>query len=456
MKRLLKTLAATIAVLAATAGSAFAAGPVQSGTQSSSTDQAALAASSATQVQPSNQNVSVRVLSPGNDGAVSQSNDASSTANALNAALTAQGTSQTQASGCGCAIRSAALPDVLGTAMQAAAAAAPASGTTQSNSAGSAGTSANTAPTSQAATQASPASGGGSGVQSSQQDASTDQAASAASSTTQTDPSNSNISVRVLSPGDDGSVSQSNDASSKANAANFAATAQGSSQTGGGSGGVQSSTQNADTTQGSQAESSTTQDHPENSNISVRVLSPGNGGSVSQSNTATSTANAANIAPVLQASDQSQLGTSCGCASTGPAVQAIGQTSSVDQGAEAASSTEQTDPSNTSDPVRIASSGNDGSLTQSNDASSEATALNIAPVLQWGEPASGSVLLRLLVRSRGAGARPVERRRAARDRSLVDVAERRLERERSRSGSRATVTAVPSRSRTTPTRRRMQ
>jgi hypothetical protein len=392
MKRLLKTLAATFAVLAATAGSAFAAGPVQSGIQSSSTDQAAIAASSATQVQPSNQDISVRVLSPGDDGAVSQSNDASSTANASNTAATTQSTSPTLASGCGCVIRSGSIDDVLGTALQAASGApdtsqaqAPApTGSTQSNDTGSTGTSANTAPTGQAATQSSPAASGVGGVQSSQQDASTDQTAIAASSATQVAPSNSNISVRVLSPGNDGAVSQSNKASSSADASNSAATTQGSSQTGSGSAGVQSSTQGADTKQGSLAESSATQIHPENSNVSVRVLSPGNGGSVSQSNEAESSANAKNIAPVTQTSTQSQSGPSCGCASTSPAVQAIGQTSSVDQGAAAASSAEQIHPSNVSDPVRIASDGNDGSLTQSNEVSSEANAYNIAPVSQTG------------------------------------------------------------------------
>jgi hypothetical protein len=124
-RRFAKTLAATFAALAVSAGSALAAGPVQSGTQSSSTSQGALAASSATQVQPSNENISVRVLSPGNDGAVSQSNTASSTADASNTAATTQNTSQTQASGCGCVIKSGKLDDVLGAAMQAAGGSGP-------------------------------------------------------------------------------------------------------------------------------------------------------------------------------------------------------------------------------------------------------------------------------------------------------------------------------------------
>src|SRR5204862_5893763 len=102
MKRWIIVLAATLAVFAVTAGAAFAADPVQSATQSSSTDQNAVAASSATQIEPSNQNISVRVLSPGNDGAVDQSNEATSNATATNNATTTQTANQTQSSNCGC------------------------------------------------------------------------------------------------------------------------------------------------------------------------------------------------------------------------------------------------------------------------------------------------------------------------------------------------------------------
>jgi hypothetical protein len=395
-RRWITTLAATFAAFAASAGTAIAGTPVpvQSTTQSSTTDQAALAASSATQVDPTNQNISVRVLSPGNDGAVSQSNEAESSATAANTASTTQKADQGLLTGCGCAattgLSSGKIDDVLAGAMQAAgtdaaapatAAPAPSTGSsTQSNEAESSGTAANTAPTTQAATQSGTGTGG---VQSSQQDATTDQTAQAASSATQIAPSNSNISVRVLSPGNDGAVSQSNEASSTADATNSAPTTQSSSQTGTGSG-VQSSTQSADTSQESLALSSAKQVHPENSNVSVRVLSPGNGGSVSQSNEAESSANAQNTAPVTQTAKQTELGSTCGCTSTSPAVQAIGQSSSVWQDAAAASSATQLGASNVSDPVRIASYGNDGSLTQENEAESSASAKNTAPVNQWG------------------------------------------------------------------------
>jgi trimeric autotransporter adhesin len=399
-RRWITTLAATFAAFAASAGTAIAGTPVpvQSATQSSTTDQAALAASSATQVDPTNQNISVRVLSPGNDGAVSQSNEAESSATAANTGTTTQNATQAQSPGCSCAatagLTSGKLDDVLAGAMQAAgtdaaapatAAPAPSTGSsTQSNEASSTGTAANTAPTTQAATQSGTGTGG---VQSSQQDATTDQTAQAASSATQIAPSNSNISVRVLSPGNDGAVSQSNEASSTADATNSAPTTQSSSQSGTGSG-VQSSTQNADTSQKSVALSSATQVHPENSNVSVRILSPGNGGSVSQSNEAESSANAQNTAPVTQTARQTELGPQCGCvcgcSSTSPAVQAIGQSSSVWQDAAAASSATQLGASNVSDPVRIASGGNDGALTQENEAESSASAKNTAPVTQWG------------------------------------------------------------------------
>ena len=396
MKRWIIALVAVLAVFAATAGAAFAADPVQSATQSSSTDQGALAASSATQIQPSNQNISVRVLSPGDDGAVSQSNEASSNATATNTASTTQNANQTQASGCGCVVKGLESGDVgqiLGGALQAAAGTDPAApataaptaapapaGSTQSNDASSTGTSTNAAPTTQGATQSSAPAGGG--VQSSQQQASTDQTAAAASSATQVQPSNSNISVRVLSPGNDGAVSQSNKATSTANATNTATTTQGSTQTGGGSG-VQSSTQNADTTQKAIGLSSATQVKPENSNLSVRVLSPGNGGSVSQSNEATSSANAQNTAPVTQTTSQTGVGSPCGC-TTKPGVQSIDQSSTIGQLAGSASSAFQVGASNTNDPVRIGSGGNDGSVNQENEAESTATATNTAPVTQTG------------------------------------------------------------------------
>ena len=383
MKRLVTTLAATLAALAVSAGTAFAADPVQSSTQSSNIGQGAIAASSATQVQPSNSNISVRVLSPGNDGAVTQSNTASSSANASNDADTTQKATQSSM-GCSCVVKDGKIDGVLGTAMKAA---APAAETGQSNTAGSNGTAANTAPTTQSTTQDG-SSGGGSGVQASTQDANTGQLAGAESSATQIAPSNSNISVRVLSPGSDGDVTQSNNATSTADASNTADTSQDSSQDASGSGGVQFATQDATTLQGALAKSSAKQIKPENSSTSVRVASPnlGKGGSVTQDNTADSSANASNDADVDQTASQDPHGSkSCGCGGSGGSVQAAGQSSTVLQGAFAASSATQIKPSNENNPVRIASWGDDGKVDQSNSATSSADASNTADVDQTAE-----------------------------------------------------------------------
>jgi hypothetical protein len=332
MRRFLVALIVALAVLAASSTTAFAddSVPVQAATQSADTSQGAIAGSSATQVEPSNQNISVRVLSPGDNGAVTQSNDASSSANASNDADTKQSADQSQSgSSCGC-------------------------------------------------------SGSDGGVQASQQDASTDQTALAASSATQIDPSNSNISVRVLSPGDNGSVNQSNSASSEANASNDADTHQSASQDqGSGSGGVQDATQKAETDQGAAALSSAKQIEPSNSNISVRVLSKGDDGKVTQSNDASSEANASNDANTKQSVDQYQGGSSsCGCHGSDGGVQASKQNASTDQAALAASSATQIKPSNSNISVRVLSPGDNGSVSQSNSASSEANASNDASTHQ--------------------------------------------------------------------------
>jgi hypothetical protein len=78
--------------------------------------------------------------------------------------------------------------------------------------------------------------------------------AAAQASATQEDVSNTNVSVRIFSPGDDGSVSQQNDASASATAAGGSAS----------------------------EDASARQDDVRNTNVSIRVESPGSGGQVSQ------------------------------------------------------------------------------------------------------------------------------------------------------------------------------
>jgi hypothetical protein len=314
---------AVAACLAAAAAAAADPGPIQVSGQSAGTSQQATAASSATQVDPSNKNISIRVLSPGNDGAVSQSNNAASSAAAGN----------------------------LGS-------------------------------TSQSANQAA----GGSGIQSSQQAAGTDQVAAALSAASQYDPSNKNVAIRVLSPGNDGSVTQSNNAASRADAGNAASTTQSGSQSQAGSScgcdgstPIQTSDQSASTDQTAAALSAAKQIDPSNTNVSVRVLSPGNGGSVSQSNNAASSADAGNLAATTQNASQSQAG-GCGCG--GDAIQQANQQAGTEQGALAASAAIQADPSNVDSPVRVLSPGSDGSVHQSNNADSSAFAGNGAATTQ--------------------------------------------------------------------------
>jgi hypothetical protein len=186
-----------------------------------------------------------------------------------------------------------------------------------------------------------------------------------------------------LSPGDDGSVSQSNVASSNATAANVNGTKQTADQTqaGGsdsckcGSAGTQVIGQSADNHQGALAASLTEQKGASNENISVRVLSPGNNGSVSQSNVASSNAAAGNVNWTEQAADQNQAGDSCKCGGAG--TQVIGQSAQNAQGAAALSATIQEKPSNSNAPIRVLSEGDDGRVSQSNAATSNATAANV-------------------------------------------------------------------------------
>jgi hypothetical protein len=392
MRKSILALVLTTAVwLALAAAAAADPGAIQVGGQTATTGQQAGAASGAAQVNPSNTNVSIRVLSPGDDGNVTQSNTAYSSATAGNRAATTQNAGQT--------------------------------------------------------------SGGGSGIQTSQQQAATDQLAGALSTAAQLGASNANLPVRVLSPGNDGSVTQSNSVGSQASAGNAATTGQTSSQSqsgapcgcdGSGSG-IQTDKQSAGTGQAAGALSSATQDHPSNTNVSIRVLSPGNGGSVSQTNAAGSSATAGNAASTTQNASQSQSGIGCGCTTSSPSttshddaakadpsaatagpvslpgvnqtnsdassatagnnastaqgsqqsgsgngIQVGDQSAATDQHAVALSEAKQIHPSNTSDPVRVLSPGNDGSVSQANNVSSTATAGNSASTIQKATQLGGS------------------------------------------------------------------
>ena len=96
------------------------------------------------------------------------------------------------------------------------------------------------------------------------------------------------------------------------------------------------------------------------------MLSPGNDGAVTQSNDASSDAAAGNLNATQQTADQDQSGGGACCKSDG--TQVIGQSADSDQTAGALAATVQEKPSNTNVGIRVLSPGNDGPVSQSNDA----------------------------------------------------------------------------------------
>jgi hypothetical protein len=382
--------------------------------QSAENEQDATALSATVQEKPSNTNTPVRVLSPGDDGSVSQTNEATSDATAGNLNGTTQTAGQEHGQGrCGCEsggtqaigqtasneqdAKAAALTEQSGASNQNISVRVLSPGSngsvSQANTASSNAAAGNANGTAQSAGQAG---GGSGGTQAIGQSASNEQHAAALSGTVQENPSNSNISVRVLSPGDDGDVEQSNTATSDATAANVNGTKQTAAQTAGsdsckcGSGGTQAIGQSADSKQGALAGALTKQSGASNENIAVRVLSPGSNGSVSQSNDASSKATAGNANWTDQTAGQRSSGSSCGCGG-GSGTQAIGQSASNAQGTAALSATIQEKPSNSNTPVRVESEGDDGDVTQSNTASSDSTAGNLNGTKQTaGQQGGGS------------------------------------------------------------------
>ena len=424
MRKLILALVLTTALCLALAAVAAAdPGAIQVSGQSATTGQLAGAASSATQVDPSNTAISIRVLSPGDDGSVSQSNTAASSASAGNQAGTTQSADQT-AGGSGIQTsQQQAGTDQLALALSAAAQAGASNANlpvrvlspgddgsvAQDNSVGSQATSGNAATTGQTSSQdqgsACSCAGSGSGIQTATQSAGTGQESGAASTATQVAPSNTNVSIRVLSPGGNGSVTQGNSVGSQATSGNAATTGQTSTQDQGGSScgcqgsgsGIQTADQSAATKQGAGAISTATQDHPSNTAVSIRVLSPGDDGSVSQNNTVGSTATAGNSASTTQNAAQAQSGKGCGCGTpwvqpakqdgsqqnaSGTGIQTGDQSAVTDQSAVALSNAKQIDPSNTAGSIRVLSPGDDGSVSQANTVGSSATAGNSATTNQ--------------------------------------------------------------------------
>ena len=393
MKRLFLALSVVaLLLLTVGVGTAAAQAPSQDTGQLAASGQDALGAAGTAQQGPSNSNEPVRVLSPGDSGPVSQSNEASSNASAGNVNATGQSADQTQ-SGSGLQ----AIGQSANNAQDAVALAftiqqgasnenAPvgdlspgASGpVTQSNDASSDAEAGNLNGTEQTADQtqagADSCKCGSGGDQVIGQAADNSQQAGALAATVQEKPSNENISVRVLSPGNDGPVTQSNTASSDAAAANLNGTEQAAGQSQAGGAGSQLIGQAADSEQKAGALAATVQEKPSNTNVNVRVLSPGSNGPVTQSNDASSNATAANLNGTTQDADQTQSGDSCKCGSAGS--QQIGQLAKSDQEAKAAAVTAQHGASNKNVDVRVLSPGDGGPVSQSNTASSNAEAGN--------------------------------------------------------------------------------
>ena len=403
--------------------------------QDNSSGQAAEAGAIALQDKPSNTAVGIRVLSPGDDGNVHQSNSADANALAGNLNLTGQNIDQSQggtaapviapvATPCGCqsgtqvagqsnsnwqdagALAVAAQDKPSNTAVGIRVLSPGDDGNvSQSNSADANALAGNANLTGQNIDQ----SQSGSGTQVAGQDNSSGQAAEAGAIALQDKPSNTAVGIRVLSPGDDGNVHQSNSADANALAGNLNLTGQNIDQSQGGTAapviapvatpcGCQSGTQVAGQSnsnwQDAGALAVAAQDKPSNTAVGIRVLSPGDDGNVSQSNSADANALAGNANLTGQNIDQSQ---------SGSGTQVAGQDNSSGQAAEAGAIALQDKPSNTAVGIRVLSPGDDGNVHQSNSADANALAGNLNLTGQNIDQAAGGDYSRC-----GCGGSPIQ------------------------------------------------
>jgi len=392
---------------------------VQDAAQAALNGQLAKAAAESIQIAPENEAISTDTKSPGDGGSVEQENNSGALALAGNKNDTDQTAAQSQGGdGSGTGVQSAAQKAANAQAAAAEAASiqiAPENTTVasgikgheagkghengkaheydksdrgkghgddksygsdgsvdQHNNSGAAALAGNKNDTDQTAAQSQGGAGSGTGVQAAGQKAANVQAADASALSKQIAPENTNISTRIFSPGDGGSVSQSNNSAAGAIAANGNDTDQGVAQSqGGGSGtGVQASGQEALSKQAARAEAASIQVKPVNKYISVRIFSPGNDGAVSQSNNSWAGALAANKNETDQSAGQS------GGGGSGTGVQSAGQTAANLQSAAASAVSKQIEPKNVFISVRIFSPGDNGAVSQSNNSWAGAAALN--------------------------------------------------------------------------------
>jgi hypothetical protein len=441
-------LGALVAALWVGAGQAMAeegAGAAQGAGQSATSGQNAGGTGGAYQSGPTNSATSIRVLSPGDSGNVTQSNTTLAGALAANANKTNQSTTQSQTGGspgsdytqiAGQAAKNDQDADADATAKQI----APSNDATsirvlspgdngkvdQSNTAAAGAVALNGNKTDQSIDQeqggskAAPApmsdgkhaDKGSDYTQIAGQAAKNDQDADADAKAVQVKPSNTVTSIRVLSPGDDGDVKQANNAVAVGIAANANKTDQSIDQDQGasmpaskshdpydkkpdhksdkGSQYTQIAGQEAKNDQDADADAKAVQVKPSNEASSIRVLSKGDGGDVKQSNNTIALSAAINANKTKQSIDQSQGASMPASKSDDPYdkkpdhksdkgsqyTQIAGQLAKNDQDADADAKAVQVKPSNEASSIRVLSKGDDGDVTQSNNAASIGLALN--------------------------------------------------------------------------------
>jgi hypothetical protein len=167
---------------------------------------------------------------------------------------------------------------------------------------------------------------------------------------------NSSIVVTNDAPGDDGPVSQANTAGATASGSAIETTA-------GNAGPSDAPSSSSQVSQDVQAGAIATQSGVANTNVSVRVNSAGDSGTVSQANTATATAAATASDPTAAT--------------------------------QAESTARQDGASNTNVSVRVFSPGDDGAVTQANAASASATAVDAAAQAEQTGVSNTNVSIRI-------------------------------------------------------------
>jgi hypothetical protein len=390
MRRLCLALIAGLLVASALASAAMAdslppgAPPIQTAGQVATSDQSAASSATSAQIAPKNTNVDVRVLSPGNNGPVTQANTSNAAAIAANANSTDQDTTQ---SGGGLEQAAQTAGSLQGAEATADSTQVKPENTNvgvrvlspgddgpveQTNASTAAALAANANHTDQDVTQAAD----GPAAQTAAQAALSKQGAAADATSKQIAPKNTNVGVRVLSPGNNGAVTQRNDSTAKAIAANLNSTDQDVTQAAAGHGSYQTAGQVAGNLQGADASALSAQIAPSNTNADVRVLSPGHGGDVTQANTSTALGVALNANKTEQDIEQGLDDGGDLCCSErkgGVAVQAAGQQAGNIQSATVCCAESiQVHPQNTN-----ISTGDPGSTKQENSSTALGVAANI-------------------------------------------------------------------------------